>query len=90
MHPSKKRIKGEISYNDPITNKKNIFTITGGFHSENYLLLNYENSDESNVHFGSAILELSPNPNTLKGLFQGFGRESRSIVSGEILLHKAN
>ena len=60
----------------------------GGFQNSRFLVFEYRNSDPYMLHFGSTILELSTNGQTLSGEFVGFGKETEDIVSGTLVFNK--
>ncbi len=64
------------------------YLFMGGFFNDRYLRLEYESHDPFRLQFGSVMLELAPNGNELIGRFQGFGVESRTIISGTVLLKR--
>src|SRR5258708_30229568 len=53
------------------------FDMTGGFYHDRFTRLEYAAKSKSSIHFGSMILELSPDATTLKGNFVAFGAYSQ-------------
>jgi hypothetical protein len=64
-------------------------TIRGTFVYDRFLKMEYEMGDQPGfIQFGFAILELSPDGQTLNGHFVGFAAISRNMVWGTIQSHK--
>ena len=87
---SSKKIFGEISFEK--TAKKEVSVIkmvfSGGFLYDRFLQFNYKNTKSTIVQFGSAILELSPKGDKLKGRVVGYGATTEKIVYGGVELTK--
>lgn len=62
--------------------------IKGGFYSDDFLKMDYENSDRSVVQFGSFVFRLASNAKNIKGCFVGFGHINERIISGQATLDK--
>jgi hypothetical protein len=60
----------------------------GGFLYENFLKLDYKNSDSAHIQFGSMVFEVSPCSKKIKGKFSGYGSVSKAVVGGDISLEK--
>lgn len=64
------------------------FKVTGGFSYERFVQLSYNSEDYSSIQFGTIIMELDTLGREMIGRMVGYGAISKSIVSGEIILHK--
>ena len=62
--------------------------IKGGFYSDDFLKMEYENVDRSVVQFGSFVFRLASNPKIMKGYFVGYGHISEMIISGPAVFYK--
>lgn len=62
--------------------------IKGGFYLDDFLKLEYENSDKGIIQFGSFVLKLSSNAKEIKGHFVGYGHITEAIISGPVSLSK--
>jgi hypothetical protein len=62
--------------------------LSGAFRNDEFLKLDYENSEGRIIQFGSFILELSSGSDTLDGRFVGYGHVSKSIIHGSVSLSK--
>jgi len=60
----------------------------GGFVSDRFLLLNFEDPISGKIQFGSLLLELSDDGSTLKGVDVGVGYSSGRIVTGDVEFRK--
>lgn len=63
-------------------------SIKGGFYSERFLKLDYENVNRAILQFGAFIFRLSDDAKTLKGCFIGYGHISEKIIGGNAVLKK--
>ena len=63
--------------------------IKGGFYSERFLKMDYENQNKSVLQFGAFIFKLSDNSKRLAGNFVGSGHVSGDIIGGNAILEKA-
>ena len=85
-------IKGEmkVPYKDELYELK----CTGGFYSQRFMKLEYENSNKAILQFGSMVIKLSDDSIKLEGYFVGngvIGRNtpvSKNIIAGEMFFVK--
>lgn len=63
-------------------------TFEGGFLYERFVKLEYRNADVYTVQFGTAILDLSNDSQTLTGAYVGFGSMTGSVVKGRLRFTK--
>lgn len=59
---------------------------TGNLRSDQYLVLQYQNSEPAVLQFGYGILRLSSDTRELSGEFVGYGVNSEDVVSGTVHL----
>ncbi len=81
---AKKIIEGEGEFKSPVTEELRKFKVIGGFLEMPFAKLEYSNSDDLSLQFGTIILMLSPDGRTLDGRFVGFGSTTKQIVVGEV------
>lgn len=67
-----------------------VFSVTGGFHRERFVQLNYLSKDQGAVQFGSVITVLSDSGKKMLGKFVGHGAQSEEIVTGRVALEKVS
>jgi hypothetical protein len=83
---------GKKSLTARATYKSNGSTTTvranGWFVNERFIRVDYENVAQHVVHFGTLLLELSPDARGLEGRFVSYGRISGRILTGHIVCHK--
>lgn len=84
----RKKVIGAGSYHSFVDSKERKWKLEGGFRTDQYLLLNYQNSDLSVIHFGSIILRLSSNGKIMSGNLIGYGPENEAVISALIDLEK--
>ena len=87
---SRKIVRGSGIYSLKLKDKDQSrnFTASGGFLHDKFLKLDYKNTDDSAIQFGSAILELSADGKKLTGLYLGYGATSERLIHGTIELEK--
>lgn len=81
-----RRIYGVIKYTLP--NETFSLDVSGGFHSDNLITLNYKHQKQSTAHIGTAILKPNFDNSLLEGRFLGFGSISDNLVTGKVRLKK--
>ena len=84
----KKTIEGRSEFYNPITNQITRLRFTGGFYHEQFVKLDYTNTDELVVQFGCSILKLSADGRSLEGSYVGYGSVTNQIVVGKVTLHR--
>ena len=62
--------------------------IKGGFYSQRFLKMDYENADRAILQFGSFVFKLSDSAKKLTGYFVGYGHLSQKIIGGDAVLEK--
>lgn len=62
--------------------------IKGGFYSQRFLKMDYENSDKAILQFGAFIFRLSDSAKKLTGYFVGHGHLTGNIIGGNATLEK--
>jgi hypothetical protein len=65
---------------------KQKFDVSGSFHRDRLLKLDYVNKDKTTVHFGTSYFELSANGKKLIGSCVGFGIVAEHIVTADFKL----
>lgn len=85
-----KRVHGKAHLTLDFEGKERFITLslTGGFLHDQFLKLDYKNTNPGTIQFGSIILELAAEPRTMEGEYAGYGSLNRRIVSGKIMLTK--
>ena len=86
LEVGKKDVQGQIQYADGSAIR--VFQVSGSFHSDRFLKLDYAPEDKAAIQFGSCLLELQSDGRTLRGKAIGFGPQSGAIVSGDLTLDK--
>ena len=81
---AKKKVKGEAHYT-PSSGPTKIF-IVGGFYTDSLLKLDYKNSEEYKLHFGTMILKLNSDGTKLDGGVIVHGRDPDKIYMGTVTL----
>lgn len=69
-------------------NEVYVVNISGGFYSNRFLKMDYENSNKAILQFGSFVFKLSDGAKTLNGHFVGYGHLSGKVIGGNAILHK--
>lgn len=90
---SKKEIKGTGIVHFPMSKTEiHSFNISlkGGFLHDRFLKLDYKNTNQAAMQFGSLILNLSSDGKKLTGRFLGYGSKTEKLVFGELKLEKGN
>lgn len=74
----------------PHPNKNGVYylSLDGGFYSERFLKINYENSNKAILQFGTFVFMLSPNADKLTGHFVGYGNISEAVIAGSAQFKK--
>ncbi len=72
----------------PYKNELFEMNITGGFYSDSFLKMDYENSERAILQFGAFVFKLSDDSRKLTGCFVGYGQVSGAIISGNATLKK--
>ncbi|MGL4631019.1 MAG: hypothetical protein ACRCVT_07415 [Leadbetterella sp.] len=81
----------KVDYNGKISGKAQIpwvnnslieVVLKGGFYSQRFLQMDYENIDKAIMQFGSYILKLSDNAEKLEGNFVGYSQHTGKIING--------
>lgn len=91
LKPKKRLIEGSGQMQETLPDGKTVtvhFKIRGGFLHDRFLRLEYENSDDSAVQFGSVIGEFAPDGRSISGTLVGFGAHTGEIVTGGIKMQK--
>ena len=78
---------GTARYTHSGTGERVTLLLRGGFYHDNFIMCQYRQG-QGMMQFGSIILELSPDARELTGYLVGFGRESRALVVGDLVLTK--
>jgi len=65
------------------------YRFNGGFLFDQFLRFEYDRIDPERIQFGSVILALEPNAESMCGRFHGYGMESKQIVHGSIEIRRA-
>lgn len=77
-------VQGSATY-EPSSGKTKI-VFEGGFQTDNILKLEYRNSHQHKLHFGTMILEINGDSNVLKGGLVVYGRDPDRVYFGRIVL----
>lgn len=72
---------------NPMDESHNLY-IEGGLFENRFLKLEYKNTDENVIQFGTFLMELMPDGKKLIGRFTGYGHVSKKVVYGKITLNK--
>jgi hypothetical protein len=78
----------KISGTGTIGFNKGKVSLYGGYRNDRFLKLDYQNIDNEIIQFGTIILELSPDNESLNGEFLGYGPKAKKIVAGNIEMKK--
>jgi hypothetical protein len=65
-----------------------VVNIRGGFYSIRFLKMEYENSNDAILQFGSFVFKLSDDAKEIEGHFVGYGHISKKIIGGPAILKK--
>jgi hypothetical protein len=79
-------LTGKAKY--PYKNEIIDINIKGGFYSERFLKMDYENSNKAIMQFGSFVFKLSDDAKILTGYFVGYGHISGKVIGGNAVLNK--
>ncbi|MGZ8944315.1 MAG: hypothetical protein ACXW1W_02705 [Methylococcaceae bacterium] len=87
LKADEKNITGEMEcdYDDL---GKQTFDVSGSFHEDRFLKLDYANKDKGAVHFGTFLFELHPFGSTLTGECVGYGVKTGGIVTANLILNR--
>ena len=87
LDAGKRTIKGEMTLEWTTgINRTDKWFCKGGFKSERFLEITFQNRDDKIIQFGSLLMELDPLGKNLSGRVQGFGPVSGRIISGLVEL----
>jgi hypothetical protein len=79
-------LKGKAKF---IYNKKNIdIRVNGGFYLDEFLKMNYYNSNSKIIQFGAFVFKVDYELEKLNGQFVGYGPVSKKVISGPAILEK--
>jgi hypothetical protein len=84
----KKVIEGTGKFINPVTNLLTELKFNGGFYHEQFVKLDFTNTDDIIVQFGCSILQLSSVGRTMQGRYVAYGSFTNLIVSGEVNLRR--
>lgn len=62
--------------------------VKGGFYSQRFLKMDYENSNKAILQFGAFVFKLSDDSQKLIGYFVGYGHKSGKIIGGNAKVEK--
>lgn len=82
-----KEVLGKMACDYPYMAKQE-FDVSGSFHGDRLLRLDYANKDKTTVHFGTLYFELTADGHTLKGSCVGFGIKAEEIVTADVVLNR--
>jgi hypothetical protein len=81
---------GSISGKVNLPYKDEIFyiDITGGFYSESFLKMDYQNSNKEITQFGAFVLKIADDCRKLEGYYVGYGHKTGTITAGHSVIEK--
>ena len=72
----------------PFKDEIAILELDGGFYSQRFIKINYENTNKAILQFGTFIFKISDSAKVLKGNFVGYGYISGDIIAGNVCFEK--